>query len=1426
MESLDVPSTSKPHYVTRFDAVPEFWQFLNGLKSDNIITELIQNDLDAGAEQTSIFFTENRLICEGNGQPVDEVGWNRLTFIRGAGDQVPRKRNRIGIKNHGLKACFTIGDKIVIRSAGKYLCQTLYKKGFDEPPDPGAFNKPLLDSEAPAAGCRIEVPYRLTDLATPVGEPLTFAATSPEKIERLFRKASQEIPQLFLGVLRPTIREKYVIILEHHSLGYYRFEFKCKKPRKAGSMKFFSRVCEVYDENGEKKQNTRERACIFAVPFPDNSRRETPDFYRAANGFYAEIAWQINSRGDPVPSCGHLRYPITYAGDTETARNGLGVHYSAPYISDTSRHGTSESSSSFNQHVSEHLDKHLIKLLRKQLIPRFGPKALSLIVDPNGSDEERLKKMIELLLDHSALPLAPKLARPKNRKNRKGKSSGSRIGFGPLRIKNSGKRRIVIPCYTWSPGRIPALIAQLCPKDEIQIHSRTPEEILGVLASRECKGWNENHITFDEDDVIDRLQPSIESYFPWQNEKSWRAELSDPNIADKYLDVLLKRIQKSKELGSEDIESLHEKMQLPDAHGKATPYAELYSGTDLPTDLPNVTMPPILHQRVSGHPLFRRRRWKIQRYQFHDFLEDSDLENANEETRIQFWRWLHRNLRTIPNKVWPRLAQLPIWPDRKGDLFSLNELCYPEQAKSRSILSEVLHIPSKQVLGLPVVRRKGRSSLKIRTRTSENEVSIYYNRRSTSFPLERPLTENERDEFHDFEKDLVEISRDKDTAQKLKELSPDALALNQEGYLLPCETLHRVNGEIGRVQLLKEDLIDRPAKKLDRIFPPRNQPTSSAIVRALRQDPERIDTLPMRLDAYIKAMKREEDPIEGIEDIQCIPVNSQLHSPSELAFVSNKGDYWGSWKLKLSGEGLSAEIQELYRQAGVTSAEPKPHSSKQFFEWLNEQDDHFITWHLDRIVRHFIHRNGVLSWCFEYDDIPCVPVEHDHDIMLVPWKMAVNPRGLVFLPDFPELVEAIRNSGFIPKVMLAIITHPKIRLPISDLLRKGGVRSLREYASQPKSVYGESEKEAPSDFLTRLETLRSHRISKELRKRLADLDVNMDLLRSNWQNRLEQILSLKVASKINATYKLGRRHYNVIVDEAFCEDTGILWIADGENSLESPFYKSLADRIFTDMAPKWVAAALSYALQAEFHENLWAIPGGDKREDRPLESDVSEFQDSDNGYKDSEDPGETMQTHMGTEPNLTRNVPDPGPIPTYEHTTGKNSFNYTKGGERNKKKDHEDRFDPESEKIQIQDLKENQYAWHCQICLAEKTPEELAPTGSYVEFQENRHRLIEAQHADQKHAGGARHAGNVLVLCHFHHHRYGNAMSRADVTNALRGPIIDREVSFSAGFHVTKHARTIYGIVANIKFQHTGEEVRFFFTKEHRDYWLEKAERS
>ena len=81
-----------PGYVQRFDREPQFWQFLKGLRSDDLIVERIQNDLDANASHTSITFTCDRLFCEGDGEPMREDGWRRLSYVMGAGVEVESKR--------------------------------------------------------------------------------------------------------------------------------------------------------------------------------------------------------------------------------------------------------------------------------------------------------------------------------------------------------------------------------------------------------------------------------------------------------------------------------------------------------------------------------------------------------------------------------------------------------------------------------------------------------------------------------------------------------------------------------------------------------------------------------------------------------------------------------------------------------------------------------------------------------------------------------------------------------------------------------------------------------------------------------------------------------------------------------------------------------------------------------------------------------------------------------------------------------------------------------------------------------------------------------------------------------------------------------------------------------------------------------------
>ena len=114
--ALEMDSVAERRFVTEADWIPGFWNYLLDLERDDLIAELIQNDLDQDATRTVISFEEDRLACEGNGKPVEAKGWQRLRKIQGAGDSVPAKRGKIGVKNHGLKTAFTVGDELQVMS--------------------------------------------------------------------------------------------------------------------------------------------------------------------------------------------------------------------------------------------------------------------------------------------------------------------------------------------------------------------------------------------------------------------------------------------------------------------------------------------------------------------------------------------------------------------------------------------------------------------------------------------------------------------------------------------------------------------------------------------------------------------------------------------------------------------------------------------------------------------------------------------------------------------------------------------------------------------------------------------------------------------------------------------------------------------------------------------------------------------------------------------------------------------------------------------------------------------------------------------------------------------------------------------------------------------------------------------------------------
>ena len=90
-------------------------------------------------------------------------------------------------------------------------------------------------------------------------------------------------------------------------------------------------------------------------------------------------------------------------------------------------------------------------------------------------------------------------------------------------------------------------------------------------------------------------------------------------------------------------------------------------------------------------------------------------------------------------------------------------------------------------------------------------------------------------------------------------------------------------------------------------------------------------------------------------------------------------------------------------------------------------------------------------------------------------------------------------------------------------------------------------------------------------------------------------------------------------------------------------------------------------------------------------------------------------------------------------------------------------------------------------------------------------------------AGGARHAGNILILCNHHHQYLGDRISRQDVIKALKETASDHTVVFKTFIHDTTIEKRVPGKVATITIPLQGEKIKCFFTEAHAKNWLQKA---
>lgn len=398
----------KSEFVTEVDWIPTFWTFLLNLNPKDLIAELVQNDLDQDATCTVISFGQDQIVSEGDGKPIDANGWQRLRKIQGAGHEVPAKRGKIGVKNHGLKTAFTIGDDIHVLSGGQAITQTLYANGPNSVPHPGASPEPKPDPRSPLEGCRIIIEYRTRDFSTRNGEAIHFRSVTEQDIASLFKSACTAAPEQFSDIVSPMPIPRYEITLRHWKLGEATFTFTCTRPRKAKKgVDIFRRRCAVTGNASDLPPDLLEEAARRSLPLKGQLKHHRiPDFYRIGDRYFVEVSWPIHKRGKPKTGSGRFRYPIGYPEGSQRANTGHGGYFNVPVVSDTERHGPAQNEATYAE-LRRACEKLLVDALTHHVIPRWEADGLNPLV-PNpmsNNQDDAVRPLLATLASHSALPI-------------------------------------------------------------------------------------------------------------------------------------------------------------------------------------------------------------------------------------------------------------------------------------------------------------------------------------------------------------------------------------------------------------------------------------------------------------------------------------------------------------------------------------------------------------------------------------------------------------------------------------------------------------------------------------------------------------------------------------------------------------------------------------------------------------------------------------------------------------------------------------------------------------------------------------------------------------------------------------------------------------------------------------------------------------
>jgi hypothetical protein len=383
----------------------------------------------------------------------------------------------------------------------------------------------------------------------------------------------------------------------------------------------------------------------------------------------------VDDAGRPRSRDGKLRYPIGYPDGAPGANSGHGFHISAPFISDTTRHGLA-SSSDRNDRLLVIARDAAARLFKAQLLPRCGPSVLGLVRQPTRPDPAAESTLCRSLLAAKAV-----LVTPKSERGALGKPHFPR-----------GEAAIVVAVHADAPTNVAPALFRLAPARSQFLSPGTPAHVVDVL----LRVGDGNVAPWTDLDAIRELLPGSDAA---------RRDLAGrtPTAAEVRATIdRLALVQRAADRGSlpaDLAQKLKSMAALPTAALKWESWHRVYFSREPAPTIAGLGTPSTVHHKLVSLRVLREGQLKLERFRIDSHLANAVLGDLAPASKEQFFMWLVKNHELLQPATLSHLAEQELWPSNGDGFLELGAIVAPKTERLAELLRGI--VPSLPILPKP-----------------------------------------------------------------------------------------------------------------------------------------------------------------------------------------------------------------------------------------------------------------------------------------------------------------------------------------------------------------------------------------------------------------------------------------------------------------------------------------------------------------------------------------------------------------------------------------------------------------------------------------------------------------------------------------------------------------------------------------------------